>query len=86
MRLYYLAFMLAAIASPALASPQCTSEPESKWMPEADMRAKAEAAGNKIDVFKRTKGSCYEIYGRDGSGKRIEIYYNPVTGDIVQAS
>ena len=78
--------LLAAFASPAFASPKCTTEPKDKWIPEAAMRAKAEAAGHKIDVFKVTKGGCYEIYGRDAAGKRIEIYFNPLTGDAVEHS
>lgn len=77
---------IAAFASSAFASPQCTTEPQSKWIPEADMRAKAEADGNKIEVFKVTKGGCYEIYGRDAAGKRIEIYFNPLSGDPVEHS
>ena len=86
--------VIAAFASSAFASPQCTTEPQSKWMPEADMRAKAEADmrakaeadGNKIEVFKVTKGGCYEIYGRDAAGKRIEIYFNPLNGEAVKHS
>lgn len=78
--------VIAALASSAFASPKCTTEPQSKWISEADMRAKAEAAGNKIEVFKITKGGCYEIYGRDAAGKRIEIYFNPLSGDAIEHS
>lgn len=78
--------MLAAFASSAFASPKCTTEPKDKWISKADMRARAEAAGHKIDVLKVTKGGCYEIYGRDAKGKRIEIYFNPMTGDAVEHS
>jgi hypothetical protein len=31
-----------------------------------------------------TTGNCYEIYGQDKQGKRIEIYFNPITGDVVE--
>ena len=78
--------VIAALASSVFASPKCTTEPQSKWISEADMRAKAEAAGNKIEVFKITKGGCYEIYGRDAAGKRIEIYFNPLSGDAIEHS
>jgi hypothetical protein len=81
-----MSLVIAAFASSAFASPKCTTEPKDKWISEADMRAKAEAAGHKIDVFKVTKGGCYEIYGRDAAGKRIEIYFNPLTGDTVEHS
>lgn len=77
---------IAAFASSAFASPKCTTEPKGKWIPEAEMRARAEAAGHKVDVFKVTKGGCYEIYGRNAAGKRIEIYFNPISGDVVEHS
>ena len=35
--------------------------------------------GYKISKFKQP-GSCYEIYGTDKDGKKVEIYYNPVDG------
>jgi hypothetical protein len=78
-----MSIVIAAFASSTFASPKCTTEPKNKWKPETDIRAKAEAAGHKIDVFKVTKGGCYEIYGRDADGKRIELYFNPMSGDVV---
>jgi|EndMetStandDraft_7_1072992.scaffolds.fasta_scaffold975235_1 hypothetical protein len=81
-----MSIVIAAFASSAFASPKCTTEPREKWISEAAMRAKAEAAGHKVEVFKVTKGGCYEIYGRDAAGKRIEIYFNPMSGDVIQHS
>ncbi len=81
-----LAVAIIAVGTPALAGPQCTEEPTSKWLPRDELMKKAVAEGYKVDVFKVTTGNCYEIYGRDKAGKRIEIYYNPVTADIVKAN
>jgi hypothetical protein len=36
----------------------------------------------KIKKFKQL-GSCYEIYGTNKEGKKVEIYYNPVDGSVV---
>ena len=74
------------VASPslALASPSCTKEPKTKWMPEASMKTKIDEQGYKVRTFQVT-GSCYEIYGKDKDGKRAEVYFNPVSGDIVKA-
>lgn len=33
--------------------------------------------GYKIKVFKKTKTSCYELYGYNKDNKRVEIYFNP---------
>ena len=48
------------------------------------MKAKIGASGYTIDVFKKTKGNCYEIYGRTEDGRRVEVYYHPITGAVVK--
>lgn len=72
------------IASAANAGPTCTAKPSSQWLSEAEMRAQIGASGYIIDVFKTTKGNCYEIYGRTEDGKRVEVYYHPITGEVVK--
>jgi hypothetical protein len=37
-----------------------------------------------IKVFKKTTSGCYEIYGYNKDGKKAEVYFNPVTGEIVE--
>ena len=49
-------------------------------MKEADFRARIEAQGYQIKTFKVTKGKCYEIYGLDKDGRKVEIYFDPGTG------
>lgn len=67
----------------AHAKKSCTNEPKEKWMSEADFKKKVEAEGYKISKFKQP-GTCYEIYGTDRNGKKVEIYFNPVDGSIVK--
>lgn len=70
---------LATLAtSAAIAGPSC-SAPEDKWMKESDFKAKVEAQGYQIKTFKVSKGKCYEIYGFDKAGKKVEIYFDPIT-------
>jgi hypothetical protein len=72
-------------ALPAAASPECTTEPESKWLSETAMKDKIAALGyTNIKVFKKTKSGCYEIYGYTKDGKKAEVYFNPVDGSVVQ--
>ena len=52
-------------------------------MTEDAMKVKIDALGYKVKTFEVT-GNCYEIYGKDKDGKRAEVYFNPVSGDIVQ--
>jgi hypothetical protein len=75
-----------AIALPAVAGPKCTDEPQSKWLTEAQMTEKFTALGYKDDVKKLhvSKGKCWEIYGTDKAGKKVEVYFHPITGAIVE--
>ena len=83
-----LIFAIAAIAisSPAFAGPHCTDAPQSSWLTEVEMKERIKPMGYQVDVLKKTTGNCYEIYGKDQSGKRIEIYFHPVTGEVVKSS
>lgn len=70
-------------AGQAAASPACTKEPQSKWLTEAQMKAKIAQMGYVVKVF-QVSGSCYEIYAKTKDGKKAEVYFNPVTGQIVR--
>jgi hypothetical protein len=43
-----------------------------------------EAQGYKIAKFK-IDGNCYEIYGTNKDGKKVEIYFDTKSLDIVKA-
>jgi hypothetical protein len=68
----------------AYAKKSCTDQPKDKWMSEADFKKKVEADGYVIKKFKQP-GTCYEIYGTNKEGKKVEIYFNPVDGSIVKS-
>lgn len=78
-----LALALLGTANFAHAKKSCTDEPKSKWMSEADFKKKVESEGYKITKFKQP-GTCYEIYGTNKDGKKVEIYFSPVDGSIVK--
>jgi hypothetical protein len=73
----------ALLAPAAIAGPKCTDAPRSKWMPEKTLQDRITHAGYAIDKFK-ISGSCYEIYGKDKAGNRVEIYYDPTDGRVVK--
>lgn len=76
---------LMAASTPAAAGTQCTTEPESKWLSEQAMKDRiAELGYIDIKVFKKTKGGCYEIYGRNSERRKAEVYFNPVDGSVVR--
>ena len=75
---------VAAFSSAASAAPKCTTEPQDKWIKEADFKAKVDAMGYTDYKKILVSGSCYEIYGKNKDGKKVEVYFNPVDGKIVE--
>jgi hypothetical protein len=74
---------LAASSSLAFAAPQCTTASQSKWMAREEMKAQIQEQGYTIERF-LISGTCYEIYGLDKNGKKVEIYFDPVDGHVVK--
>ncbi len=72
------------MATTVWAGPKCTDEKKESWLKQEDFQKKLVTDGYKIKKFKVTDGNCYEIYGWDKAGKKVEIYFNPTTGDIVR--
>lgn len=57
--------------------------PVAEWQPAEALQKKLEAAGWKVRRIKSDDG-CYEVYGLDDKGRRVEAYFNPKTFDIVK--
>ena len=79
-----LATVTPLVATSAFAGPAC-NVPQEKWMKESDFRSRIEAQGYQIKTFKVSKGKCYEIYGFDNNGKKVEIYFNPETAAVLES-
>jgi hypothetical protein len=84
--MFKLMVLLAAVAASkaAFAKADCTAHPKSEWIKESDARAQLEAQGYKIKKFK-VDGNCYEIYGHNKDGKKVEIYYDTKTLAVVKS-
>ena len=78
-----IAALLVAATGAALAGPTCTA-PKETWKKEADFQAELKQQGYEIKTFKVTKGNCFEIYGKDKTGKKVEIYFDPATGKALE--
>ena len=68
----------ATFSTAALAKADCPAYPKAEWMKPEDAKAKIEAQGYTISKFK-VDGNCYEIYGKNKEGKKVEIYYDAKT-------
>ena len=64
--------------------PNCTSEPQSSWISEAEMKSRVASLGYEVNEFK-ISGSCYEIYGWDRDGRKVEVYFDPVNGTVFKS-
>ena len=84
--MFKLMALMAAVgfSGAAFAKADCTAHPKSEWMKESDARAQLEGQGYKIKKFK-VDGNCYEIYGSDKDGKKVEIYYDTKTLAVVKS-
>lgn len=67
-----------------MAGPECTTADKSQWLDQATFQKDLKAKGYEIKVFKVTPGNCYEIYGWNKDKKKVEIYFDPVTGKVVK--
>jgi hypothetical protein len=80
--------VLACVILPnqSYAAPSCTAEPKDKWLTEEAMKAKVGELGYaRIKTFK-VSGNCYETCGYTKEGQKAEVYFNPVSGDVVKAN
>lgn len=78
------AVALAALASQASAeeSHNCGNAPKDKWMSKEAFTGKVKADGIEVRRIKEEDG-CYEVYGFDAKGNKIERLFNPETGAMI---
>ena len=74
----------ATFTNAAFAKADCKAHPKAEWMKEADAKGKIEAQGYTITTFK-VDGNCYEIYGKNKEGKKVEIYFDAKTLEPVKS-
>ena len=78
--------LIAVVATvPAFAATQCEKHPEAEQIPAAKFQEQLKAQGYQIRNFKKTSGNCYEIYGKNKAGQRVEIYFDTKTGKPVKS-
>jgi hypothetical protein len=77
---YLLAATVAISASPALATGKmtCDAGPQKGWKSQAVLKKTLEKQGWKVAKTK-IDGGCYEAYGTDPKGNKVEAYFHPVT-------
>lgn len=68
----------------AYAAAACEPHPKEEWVQEDTLKQVLKEEGYSIKKFK-VEGNCYEIYGYNRQGKKVEIYFDTKTLAIVKA-
>ena len=72
------ATLLAASQAGATGRATCEAGPQKDWQPTETLTKQLEAKGWKVRRVK-VDGGCYEVYGLDEKGQRVEVYFHPKT-------
>ncbi len=77
--------VLLALSTPVMASSnvEACANIKGEWMSEEAITGKAAELGYEVRRVKKENG-CYEVYGISKDKELVEIYMNPVTGDVVK--
>jgi hypothetical protein len=80
----FILITLALFSTQALASADCPVYPKEEWAAEGTLKQALQDEGYIIKKFK-IDGNCYEIYGLNKEGKKVEIYFDMKTLAIIKA-
>ena len=86
-RLMICTALLALVASStafAEHAEKCDPLPKEEWRPQADLERKLANQGWKVGRVVITNG-CYEVYGHDEKGRKVETFFHPKTLAVVTA-
>lgn len=62
---------------------KCPNYPKSEWKPHDELHKKLQREGWEIRRMEKTS-TCYEVYGKDPKGKRVEAFFDPKTLERVE--
>jgi hypothetical protein len=80
------AALSAAIATPAVATGKMTcNAPQKSWKSMGALETKLKKDGWEVRKAK-VDGGCYEVYGTDPQGRRVEAYFHPVSFKMLLSS
>ena len=80
------AVLLSTCATAALAHGDVRCDvPKAEWKPQMELQSKLVGEGWKVRKVQVENG-CYEVYGFDAKGERVEAFFNPKTFERVMAA
>ncbi|WP_431047894.1 PepSY domain-containing protein [Roseateles sp. L2-2] len=79
------AALLSSTAAFAHGDVACPNEPKAEWRPQMELQRQLVDKGWRVRQVK-TFSTCYEVYGFDDKGERVEAFFNPKTFERIQPS
>lgn len=83
-RLLTLCLTLATAGAFAQHAERCDPIPKAEWKPQAELERKLRNEGWTISRVKIENG-CYEVYGKNATGRKMETFFHPKTFEVVTA-
>ena len=81
-----IALGLGLAAAPASATGKMTCDaPQKSWKSMDDLQSQLKKQGWQVRKAK-VDGGCYEVYGTDPQGRRVEAYFHPVSFKLLLSS
>lgn len=77
------AFALTAGSALAHGNVTCKEYPKNEWRPHTELQEKLVKEGWTVRRMEKTD-TCYEVYGKDPKGKRVEAFFDPKTFERVE--
>lgn len=74
----FITLMQIAFSAQATGLATCDSGPESGWQPQEKLQKQLVDKAWQVRRIK-VDGGCYEVYGINEKGERVEAYFHPVT-------
>lgn len=83
-QLLTLCLTLATAGAFAQHAERCEPIPKNEWKPQAELERKLKNEGWTISRVKIENG-CYEVYGKNATGRKMETFFHPKTLEVVTA-
>ncbi|MES2229746.1 MAG: PepSY domain-containing protein [Pseudomonadota bacterium] len=83
-QLLTLCLTLATAGAFAQHAERCDPIPKAEWKPQAELERKLKNEGWTISRVKIENG-CYEVYGKNAAGRKMETFFHPKTFEVVTA-
>lgn len=82
-RILFTSLFLGFLGAGTASATELCNVPEAEWQPKDALQQQLESTGWKVKKIKVDEG-CYEVYGTDKAGQRMENYYDPKTFVLVK--